>query len=368
MRDSTGSTTLRANAVVQPFPFAALRSFTRAEAAAIARMKRAARVVRLDAIGQAIASMTGLEARVSVSRLQRSEPRGPDDAIGVMLSLPGEKGLSRRILIELEGTLASRLVARAIEQKGPAVVDPARAPSPVTAGATAAVVVAILRRAHAGAPLQAIAAGPAHALARDLGAATTAWITLALGEEGFDVRVSVPDAAEAPNERSSSEILEHLGTTPIAMPVVFATCSVTREELATLAVGDAFVPGALSLVGRVVLVAPRSERGISGNLAADGRLVIGETEEHPWVMPESPESRTDVLIDAPVVVRVELGTVEMPAKAWAELGAGDVISLGRRIGDPAILRIGGVEVARGELVQIDGEYGVRILERAKGGA
>lgn len=75
----------------------------------------------------------------------------------------------------------------------------------------------------------------------------------------------------------------------------------------------------------------------------------------------------EVLEDAPVVVRVELGTVEMKAREWAELAPGDVIALGRRVGDPAILRVGGVELARGELVQVDGEYGVRIVARTRTG-
>lgn len=75
----------------------------------------------------------------------------------------------------------------------------------------------------------------------------------------------------------------------------------------------------------------------------------------------------DVLEHAPVVVRVELGTVEMKAREWAELGPGDVVTLGRKLGDPAILRVGGVELARGELVQVDGEYGVRIVSRTGAG-
>jgi flagellar motor switch protein FliN/FliY len=77
----------------------------------------------------------------------------------------------------------------------------------------------------------------------------------------------------------------------------------------------------------------------------------------------SSNTTAEVLEDAPVVVRVELGAVEMKAKEWATLAPGDVVALGRKVGDPAILRIGGVEVARGELVQVDGEYGVRILGR-----
>jgi len=74
----------------------------------------------------------------------------------------------------------------------------------------------------------------------------------------------------------------------------------------------------------------------------------------------------EVIEDAPVVVRVELGVVEMKAREWAALGTGDVIALGRRLGDPATLRVGGVDVAYGELVQVDGEYGVRILGRPVG--
>jgi flagellar motor switch/type III secretory pathway protein FliN len=44
------------------------------------------------------------------------------------------------------------------------------------------------------------------------------------------------------------------------------------------------------------------------------------------------------------------------------------VALGRRIGDPVVLRVGGVAVARGDLVEIDGEVGVRIVERLATGA
>ena len=74
-----------------------------------------------------------------------------------------------------------------------------------------------------------------------------------------------------------------------------------------------------------------------------------------------PENATlEALEDAPVVVRVELGVVELPAREWAALADGDVLTLGRKLGDLVVLRVGGVEVARGELVQVEGEYGIRI--------
>jgi flagellar motor switch/type III secretory pathway protein FliN len=68
------------------------------------------------------------------------------------------------------------------------------------------------------------------------------------------------------------------------------------------------------------------------------------------------------VLESPVVVRVEVGAVTLSAREWAELGPGDVIETGRRIADPVVLRVAGREVARGELVNLEGELGVRIRE------
>jgi len=80
---------------------------------------------------------------------------------------------------------------------------------------------------------------------------------------------------------------------------------------------------------------------------------------------ENQTATSDVVLEAPLVVRVELGAVTLPAHEWAALGEGDVIALGRRVSEPVSLRIAGVEVARGELVDIEGELGVRLRERVK---
>lgn len=80
-------------------------------------------------------------------------------------------------------------------------------------------------------------------------------------------------------------------------------------------------------------------------------------------MPEPASATLEVLEDAPVVLRAEAGAVEMLAREWAGLAPGDVVSLGRKLGDPVVLRIAGVEVGRGDLVQIDGEIGIRLTEK-----
>jgi flagellar motor switch/type III secretory pathway protein FliN len=125
----------------------------------------------------------------------------------------------------------------------------------------------------------------------------------------------------------------------------------------------------------VVLASPFEEAGVRATLGDDGRLVLGgELQDLGWLgevnVADTDDTGRDALIDAvgevPVVVRVEIGLAEMRAREWAALGPGDVIALGSRIGEPVTLRVGGAAVARGELVDLDGEMGVRILGR--GGA
>ena len=69
----------------------------------------------------------------------------------------------------------------------------------------------------------------------------------------------------------------------------------------------------------------------------------------------------EAVADAPVVVRVELGSVTMTAREWARLGPGDVVELGRPLGSLVTLRAGGVALAEGELVEVEGELGVRLI-------
>ena len=74
------------------------------------------------------------------------------------------------------------------------------------------------------------------------------------------------------------------------------------------------------------------------------------------------------VLDAPVVVRVEIGAVSLAARQWAALKPGDVLQTGRRIAEPVTLRIAGREVARGDLVSVEGELGVRIRELGREGS
>ncbi|MBX3185933.1 MAG: FliM/FliN family flagellar motor switch protein [Labilithrix sp.] len=366
--------------LVRPFPFASLERVSRESVAAATRVKRRARaIVDVEAIARALSDLVGEPVSVSIRSFAPIDPaRGADDAIGVVLA-PADRAHDR-VLVEVEGALGAALVTRALKQRAPRITDPSRGPAPAVAGALAAVVHAAARRAHAGVAMKVVAAGPGSALARDFArelgqgqTATTAWLTVTLGADAFSARASVADAIDPGAPPLTPESLARMADAAIALPLVVATTLASRDDLAALAIGDALAPTGFrlradesgALAGPASLVAPRSERGLAADLAEGGRLVVrGELETHPWSPPMADATTTiEVLDDAPVVVRVELGTVEMKAREWAELGPGDVVPLGRKLGEPAILRVGGVELARGELVQVDGEYAVRISSR-----
>jgi flagellar motor switch protein FliN len=64
--------------------------------------------------------------------------------------------------------------------------------------------------------------------------------------------------------------------------------------------------------------------------------------------------------DVPVTLVVELGRVNLSLRRLADLRPGDVVELGRHSREPVELTSGGRLVARGELVLIDTELGVRV--------
>jgi type III secretion system YscQ/HrcQ family protein len=179
--------------------------------------------------------------------------------------------------------------------------------------------------------------------------------------------------AELPKPRELT--LAELGELPIALPLVVGWSMAERAVLADFLPGNAWFPGTglwldPSGAGAVALAAPGQDRGLSGTLSRDGKIVLrgGSVQLLPdagelMSDPEKTEvSLTDAVLDSPVVVRIEVGSVSMSAREWAELSPGDVIESGRRIAEPVVLRVAGREVARGELINLEGELGVRIRE------
>jgi flagellar motor switch protein FliN/FliY len=66
------------------------------------------------------------------------------------------------------------------------------------------------------------------------------------------------------------------------------------------------------------------------------------------------------LMDVPVKVTVEVGRTRLPLAELVDLGPGSLVVLDREAHEPADVLVNGKIVARGEVVTMDGSYGVRI--------
>ena len=70
----------------------------------------------------------------------------------------------------------------------------------------------------------------------------------------------------------------------------------------------------------------------------------------------------DLLLDVELPISVSFGQTEMQLKDILKLGPGSVIELDRSVNDPVILIVNHKPVAKGEVVMVEGNYGVRIIE------
>jgi flagellar motor switch protein FliN len=74
------------------------------------------------------------------------------------------------------------------------------------------------------------------------------------------------------------------------------------------------------------------------------------------------EDRIAVILDIELPLLVRFGHTELPLRALTKLSPGSVIDLGRSPDDPVELLVSDRVVARGEVVIVGGNYGVRILD------
>ena len=77
---------------------------------------------------------------------------------------------------------------------------------------------------------------------------------------------------------------------------------------------------------------------------------------------EQQQARLDVILDIDLPVVVRFGRTEMPLRAVTRIAPGSVIDLGRSPDDPVELLVSDRVVARGEVVVVGGNYGIRIVD------
>jgi flagellar motor switch protein FliN len=70
----------------------------------------------------------------------------------------------------------------------------------------------------------------------------------------------------------------------------------------------------------------------------------------------------ELLLDVELPVSISFGNTEMALKDVLKLGPGSVIELDKSVNDPVTIIVNHKPIAKGEVVMVEGNYGVRILE------
>ena len=322
---------------------------------------------------------------VQNTRVLRSA-RGIPGGVGVLVGPADAPHLESAVLIEAEFPLVATVLALVSERREHPALTPRDPIAPQISGAMGNLLMVALRRAHQGVAMRMLSAGPAAALEADmarLGHELLALtLTVLIEHNAFEMRIIMPTSAIAGGAGSTwgHKALASLGPAPIALPIVGRTLTATTTEIASLRIGDALLvdwpleraPNG-AWIGPALLASPGGELGIAVELQQDGRAVLrGEVismaapqmkGEDDMAEGEGKSQLVENIGDVPVLLRIEVGVARMAARDWAALTVGDVISLGRPVGQSVVLRVGGVPVALGDLVEIDGDVGVRIVER-----
>jgi flagellar motor switch protein FliN len=93
-------------------------------------------------------------------------------------------------------------------------------------------------------------------------------------------------------------------------------------------------------------------------------------EQFDQSSPPAGDSQSDPdlsrLSDIPMELSVEIGRAHMTVGETLDLRVGSVVALERQAGEDAELLVNGTAVARGEVVVLDEQYGLRVTEILEG--
>ncbi len=70
--------------------------------------------------------------------------------------------------------------------------------------------------------------------------------------------------------------------------------------------------------------------------------------------------------DVPLEMSVEIGRTQMTVGDTLDLRAGSIVTLDRLAGEPVDLLVNGTPIARGEVVVVDEQFGLRVTEILEG--
>jgi len=95
---------------------------------------------------------------------------------------------------------------------------------------------------------------------------------------------------------------------------------------------------------------------------AEGSAALLNMDGAPDAAPKRSAQDLEAVFDVPVTVSAILGKSSMEVSHLLKLGKGTVVELDRKVGEAIDIYVNDRLVARGEVVVVDANYGVRVSE------
>lgn len=365
----------------QPYPFEAWPKVSRDEAALLQRCARrlplaspeAAVAALRDVLGASVSARTLPLGFVAPGELHGSLG---DPLVAVVLAAP-EGG---RVAAELDPRLAACVVDRAL---GGEAGDDVPEPSAPLGDAERGVLAWVAAKAVAvsGARpwrVAAVVTSPT-ALAFAVGdEGAVVWpAELQLGADRGVVRAWIGEDTLA-TRAVEGPAADRLAALPVTLVVEGARGQLSARDVGELREGDVVVldetwmiagDGGFAGEARVRVAGARRTRWRGTLEGSELRIEMVEVgHEAPThggsrmeQKEEGGEDAVELAGDAPIEVTVELARFTMPLEELSSLRAGEVVTTGAAVGERVTLRAGNRAIGVGELVDVDGEVGVRLL-------
>ncbi len=173
-----------------------------------------------------------------------------------------------------------------------------------------------------------------------------------------DAEVAEPVEAAADGPLSQDAIEALLAAESTAEPVAAADepggdGPLSQEDIEALLAAES-IPASQSLAAADPMPAFDAPLPLVEDIALD--------ELHPIEAPLDDRAQIELLLDVPLAITVELGQATVTIRDLLELGQGSILPLDRRAGEPVDVLVNGQRLARGEVVVIDEDFGIRVTD------
>jgi type III secretion system YscQ/HrcQ family protein len=370
----------------EPYPFGSLPKLTRAQVHALGALRARSRGLALEAATHAASLLLGVAVELLPGLPEAPPPAAPEaDGLAVWVELERHAAGApdvERAWLEFPLGLAELVVDRTLGGEGALGSTPTGLPlDELSLGALAYLVARVCAALGGGIGVRAMglrAPAQHHAL--------VAWpIRTRIGRHWgtMHLHVSSQTARAADSHGPALQVLAEL---PLSLSVEAGRVQLRLAELRSLDRGDVIVLDHSGLSyererwhGRVSVrvrgsscalrchadtqrlevesIACTPESGMSSGrrIAAPSEAIRDDAD----VEVRAPEP-APLAGDAPIELQLELAHFQLTLSELQRIAPGDVLSTGRRIGEAVTLRAAGRAFAQGELVDIEGEVGVRI--------